>query len=74
MTRQRVFWFHYNKPASRKARKPQLTLHWHGACHIIDNIFCGTPTYGKARKTQPFFVMQGWAHQIDIVQGKAYVH
>lgn len=54
-----VFWFHYNKPLSKKAGKPQITVHYKGTCYVADNIECHVPIEGHIRKTQPFFVMKG---------------
>lgn len=55
----KAFWFHYNKPASAKSGKPQITLHWNGACNILDNIICKVPTSGRIRKKQPRWVIAG---------------
>lgn len=68
-----IFWFHYNKPASKKAGKPQITLHYGGKCHIVDNIAISKETYGHIRKTQPHFVMKGKCEKIEIEDGYAYV-
>jgi hypothetical protein len=55
----RTFFFHYNKPASLKTGKQQITVHYKGCCHIVDNIECEVPTKGRLRKTQPRFVIAG---------------
>jgi hypothetical protein len=57
---RRVFFFHYNKPASRQAGKPVLSVHWKGACHFVDNVVCCVPCSGKINKRQPYFVMRGY--------------
>lgn len=60
----RSFWYHYNKPATQKAGKPQITLHYQGACHIIDNIICNVKTMGRIRKSQPRWVIAGKAKEV----------
>lgn len=56
---KKAFWFHYNKPASRMLGKTQITVHYDGKCHIVDNVICNVPTKGRHRKTQPYWVMCG---------------
>jgi hypothetical protein len=53
------FFFHYNKPASKAAGKPQLTLHHKKVCHIVDAIQCDVPCGSKINKTQPHVVIAG---------------
>ena len=65
-------WFHFNKPASRAAKKVQLTVHYKGACHIVDNVVCKVPTQGRLRKTQPMFVMTGRGN-LQIENGVAVI-
>ena len=60
------FFFHYNKPASRKAGKPQITVHAGGQCLVVDNVICNVPVAGRLRKEQPRFVMAGKAASIVI--------
>jgi hypothetical protein len=60
------FFFHYNKPASKKAGKPRITVHLQGKCHLVENLDVHVPTYGRIRKTQPFFVMAGDANEWEI--------
>lgn len=55
----RSFHFHYNKPASKKAGEPQISIHIDKTCWIVGNIQCKVPTTGKINKRQPFFVMKG---------------
>lgn len=67
----RSFFFHFNKPASRAAGKPKITVHHAGVCHIVDNVVCSVPTKGRVRKTQPVFVMTGRG-KLRIEKGTAY--
>ena len=60
------FFYHYNKIASRKAGKPLITLHYKGVCHLVHDLWVNVVTNSKINKTQPFFVMQGWANEIII--------
>lgn len=64
--KQYIFWFHYNKHKSVKAKKPQITLHYKNTCIILDNIVCNVKTRGKINKTQPFFVISGKTKNISI--------
>ena len=68
-----AFFFHYNKPASKKAGKPVISLHYQKQCHLVHNVVVNVPTQGKIRKTQPFFVMIGKANQIEIIDSIAYL-
>jgi len=71
---KRSFWFHYNKPESRKVGKPQITVHYMGACHIVDNLKCNVPIAGKLRKTQPFWVIAGKTSSIEFEDGLATIN
>ncbi|NBV87905.1 MAG: hypothetical protein EBR88_00045 [Betaproteobacteria bacterium] len=53
------FYFHYNKPASRREGRPMLTVHSQGCCHLVHHIECSVPVYTRVRKTQPHVVMAG---------------
>lgn len=54
-----AFFYHYNKPASRKAGHPVLTVHCQGICHLVRHIECHVPTKTRERKTQPHVVVAG---------------
>jgi hypothetical protein len=53
------FFFHFNKPASRKAGHPILTLHWAGRCHLVRKVDCRVPTTTRERLHQPRVVVAG---------------
>lgn len=53
------FWFHYNKPASKQAGHPVLTLHYQGRCHLVRSIVCDVPTRTRERSSQPHLVVAG---------------
>jgi hypothetical protein len=61
MMKKYSFFYHYNKPASAAAGRPQLSIHYRGQCHIVDELSCAVPTYSKIRKTQPHIVIAGKA-------------
>ena len=63
---KRRFHFHYNKPASKKAGFPKLTLHCNNTCYLVDKINCTTSTESHNQKRQPHCVIRGWANTIDI--------
>lgn len=61
---KRVFFFHYNKPASRSAKSPKMTLHYKGVCHIVDHIICEATVNTHHNKLQPHVVLKGKATDI----------
>lgn len=54
-----AFFFHYNKPASKQAGRPVLTVHHKGACLLVRNIVCSVPVRSRERSKQPHVVMAG---------------
>lgn len=69
----RSFFYHYNKPASRAAKKPVISVHYAGTCHLVNNVLIGVPTWGKIRKIQPYFVICGRANSMYIEEGVAII-
>lgn len=67
------FWYHYNKPESKKAGYPKLTLHFRRTCNIIDRIEINVPTYSRNRNSQPYLVIAGEANKIEIINGIAKI-
>ena len=55
----RAFFFHFNKPASKAAGTPKISVHTKGKCYIVDNVECEVPTKGRHQKRQPHFIMTG---------------
>lgn len=70
---KKVFWFHFNRPATLKANKVQITLHYNKKCHIVDGLECYTETRSKIRKEQPIFVMRGRCNNITFNNNIAYI-
>lgn len=68
-----AFYFHFNKPATQRAGKVQVSLHYKDTCHVIDNIDCRVPVRGRIRKTQPRFVMAGKAKSVRFEDGVAVI-
>ena len=55
----RAFFYHYNKPASTKAGKPMLTVHYADVCHLVRAVVCKVPTATRERRSQPRIVVAG---------------
>jgi len=70
--RSRVFFFHYNKPASRAAGETRLSVHQAGQCHIVKWVDCHVRLRSRNRKTQPHCVMAGRG-QVSIVADTAVI-
>jgi hypothetical protein len=62
--RATVFFLHYNKPASLKAKRPQLSVHWKKTCFVGDHVVCHAPTESRIRTRQPRVVMAGRATRV----------
>lgn len=69
----RAFWFHYNKPASKKAGKPQLSLHYNKTCYIVDSLNINVRTESYNRTKQPHCIIRGTCKQVLIENGKAII-
>lgn len=67
------FFFHFNKPATQRTGKPQVSVHYDKVCHIVDNVVCSVPTEGKINKRQPRFVMRGKCNKFIIKKGIGYI-
>ena len=73
MLKNYSFFFHYNKPASKKAGKPIISIHFKKQCILVSNLICDVKTQGKIRKIQPFFVISGKASNIFVENNIAYI-
>lgn len=60
------FYFHYNKPASKKAGAPKLSIHHKGLCYLVDSLICHVSIESKNNKRQPHCVMQGFGQVIRL--------
>ena len=70
---KKVFWFHFNKPATLKSGKVKITLHYDKKCYIVEALNCTVPTVSKINKTQPRFVMRGRCYGITFNNNIAYI-
>lgn len=70
---KKVFWFHFNKPATLKSGKVKITLHYDKKCYIVEALNCTVPTVSKINKTQPLFVMRGRCYNITFNNNIAYI-
>lgn len=68
------FFFHFNKPASRSAGKPIISVHYQKKCTLVENVVCNVKTRGKIRKTQPVFVITGTAQTIEVIDNIAHIN
>lgn len=57
--RRYVFYYHLNKPETKRVGHPIWTLHWRGKCHMLDYIISFVPTETKANRRQPWAVVRG---------------
>lgn len=73
MNKPRAFWFHYNKPESRKRNRPVLTIHYKDQCILVENIECYVNVKTRVRKSQPYCVLAGKG-VIHIKNGTAYIY
>ena len=64
------FWYHYNKPESRKTGKPVMTIHYRDRCTMAEEIICEVPTETHKRRRQPHIVVRGWAEEVEYIWGR----
>jgi len=63
----RRFFYHYFKA------KKRMSIHFAGACHVVDDVVCKATCETKWRRTQPQLVMQGFARKVEIKNGVATI-
>jgi len=61
------FFFHYNKHTDG------ITVHFRGRCVPVTHVHCQVRCGSKWNKTQPRLVMQGFAQDVQIVNGVAII-
>jgi len=61
------FFYHYHKSASKAQGCNVLSVHWEGACHMVNHIvFRGVPYMEThSQKRQPHCIVRGFATSID---------
>jgi len=69
------FFFHYNKPQSKKFGSPMVTVHYKGQCIVgkANDLIVKVETEGKINKKQPVFVMQGWCKSVNFQKAKGKI-
>ena len=56
------FFFHYRKLTS------SLTIHFRSKCIPVQNVICRVPCESKWHARQPHLTMQGFAHDVELVE------
>jgi hypothetical protein len=64
-SREYRFWYHYNKPMSRRMGRPILTIHWKDRCINCDKLEIHVPTETHERKRQPRMIVRGFANTVE---------
>ena len=64
------FFFHYNKPESRKQGRNVLTVHWRNSCIPVNHLKINVPIESHTQKSQPHWVMRGFANKVEILEVK----
>ena len=67
-----AFWFHFNKPETRKRGRPVMTVHYQGQCVMVEEIECNVPVRTRRRKQQPVMVVAG-VGEVTVTDGKAVI-
>lgn len=50
-----------------------MSVHFRNTCTPVDNIVCEVPYETKWNKRQPYLVMQGFASEVEVKEGIAYI-
>lgn len=61
----RSFFFHYNKPLSKRLGRNVLSIHYKNACYFVESLACSVAIATRHRKTQPRCVIAGKALGIE---------
>lgn len=67
MTKRYRFFYHYFRG------KKAMSIHFRGTCHVVEDIKCNVPCETKWRPRQPRLIMQGYASEVNIENGIAYI-
>lgn len=73
MNKEWRYFYHYNKPLSKRLGKTMWSVHFRGKCSMVENIACFTQAFSKTNKTQPFAVMQGFAKKVVVARDKTAI-
>lgn len=61
------FFYHFYK------QKGKMSIHFRDTCQVVDNVICKAECETKWNKTQPRLVMRGFANNVIIKNGVAYI-
>lgn len=61
------FFYHYFK------QKGKMSVHFRNTCTVVDDVKCLAPCESKWNKRQPHLVMQGFAKEVVVKKGVAYI-
>ena len=67
VNKKKRFWFHYNKPESKKQDCNILTVHWNNMCVLVHSIQCSVATESHDQKSQPHCIIRGWCDDVSFV-------
>lgn len=62
------FFYHYFRYGKKK-----MSVHFGGTCYNVDQVVCQVPCETKFNKRQPRLVMQGFATNVHIQNGTAFI-
>lgn len=63
----RRFFYHYFKA------KDKMSVHFAGACHVVDSVDCRVPCESHRQKRQPRLIMRGFARRVVIANNAATI-
>jgi len=61
------FFYHYFKA------KNKLSVHWMGACHVVNNVVCDVSCESHWQKSQPRLIMRGFATEVTMIDDVAHI-
>jgi len=71
--KQYVFYLHYNKTASNKNRKPQITVHYRNVKYTVNNIHCNTVIFSVVKEYEPKCILKGKVNNFNVMDNVAYM-
>ena len=69
----KTFYYHYNKPASKKCGYDILTVHFNNTCMLVRDVDISVGTKSRHRKTQPYCVIAGKAASVTIDENECAI-
>jgi hypothetical protein len=63
------FFFHYNKPESKKQGRNVMTLHWEDTCIMVNGVEThGADIQSHKQNRQPHCIIRGFATKVSFAQ------